>query len=49
MDRLQVKHRSGKGKLTVVEDYWFRTHFPNQRLGARFANELKAEEKKKKV
>ena len=48
MDRLQTKHRSSKGKLTVVEDYLFQTpaHFPNQR--ARYANESRAEDKKKK-
>jgi len=47
MDRLQTKKgASGKVKLTVVEDYLFRTHFPNQR--ARYANESRAEDKKKK-
>ncbi len=46
IDRLQTK-KGGKITLTVVEDYLFRTHFPNQR--ARYANELRAEDKKKKM
>jgi len=45
MDRLQTK-KGGRVKFTVVEDYLFRTHFPNQR--ARYANESRAEDKKKK-
>ncbi len=45
MNRLQTK-KGGKVKLTLMEDYLFRTHFPNQR--ARYANESKAEDRKKK-